>query len=78
MFAAIWGGDNEQCVVPFGVLGLSLCKGIDMGLLFRSVGYCDSLHCDGSLCQLPHQLPSLDSYNGHPTLSLFSGFGLCS
>lgn len=64
--------------MSISLLGLGLCEGIDMGLLFRSVGYFGRLHFVGCLCQLPHCLPSMDIYTGYPTLPLLPGIGVCS
>lgn len=64
--------------MPISFPGSRLREGIDMGLLFRSVGYSHRLHCHGCLCQFPHCFPSMDIHTGHSTLPLFSGIGLCS
>lgn len=64
--------------MPISFPGSRLREGIDMGLLFRSVGYSHRLHRHGRLCQFPHCFPSMDIYSGYPTLSLIPGIGLCS
>lgn len=78
LFADIWCSNNEQCVMSIGLLGAGIREGINMGLLFRSFGYSHRLHCHGCLCQFPHSFPSMDIYNGYPTLSFLPGIGLCS
>lgn len=64
--------------MPISLLGPRLFEGIDMELLFRSVGYCHCLHCHGCLCQFPDNLPSVDIYSGYPSLSLLPSIGICS
>lgn len=77
-FADIWCSNNEQCAMSIGLPGAGIREGINMGLLFRSFGYSHRLHCHGRLCQFPHSFPSMDIYNGYPTLSFLPGIGLCS
>ena len=49
-----------------------------MGFLSWSAGYSYCLHCDGSLCQLPHRFPTVDIYSSYPTLPILPSLDLCS
>lgn len=75
-YAAIWGRDHEQRSLFIGLLGPRLCEGTDMGLHSRGAGYSHSLHRDGSLCQLPDHLPSVDIFHCLHPLSILTSTGV--
>lgn len=76
--ADIWRGDHEQPSLFGRLLGSCLHETLNLGLLGWGLGHLDRLRRDGSLHQLPHDIPAVDLFCGLLAVPTLLGSCLCS
>lgn len=76
--SVIWSCYDEQCPLPFGVLGPCLRERADVGLLLRSPGDLARVHRDGGLRQHPNNFSTMDIPRSFRALSILPGTRICS
>lgn len=75
--SVIWSCYDEQCPLPFGVLGPCIRERADMGLLLRSPRDLARVHRDGDLRQHPNHFSTMDISRSFPALSVLLGIRIC-